>query len=662
MGRYILISLLAFMFFGCGGSSEPAKKGVKTQLKGVAVDDLIVNGIVKAYAANNLTNILATGRTDSVDGSYTLNIIYDGVVIVKVTCDSASQMKNPANGSTKPCISGLALRSATAVTPTGGSIKVNTSLISELMVRQMNENGTTKQNLENAQNNIGLMFGFDPVATSPVENVLYSKTIGAIHNMTDDNRTILDVIDDINADLKDGQAGDDGNISAKLAQSMRDVGISNNLTQTNGNYTPPANAAPLSDIAQSKTFFRELRTQAMSVVDYDNQGTPGFLDNESKNLATALESVTLNSDIAAMYVTSTITQILETIDDDQNSSTKSIENSQTREITVTKSTSPAIWTYAVTEGSTSLYAGTVTLPAELPSNISPDNFTTLTASFNGKVPMRKLGTSSGTSEQVFITSMTLTKTTLGADFVLNNTSLRANSELVSIPNASISIGYDYNNSAVEDDKLTMNFVKLNSLAVNGTISGYSINGTLAVPTYVINNTLADKNFFENYNSTTLPKKITYSGDINNTTTSAGLSGALTIDWLNAATMDLTDESNDKPNINISSNGTLKMPTRPAMIVNFGYTNPSGVNNFTFSYSYNTTVINGTGNFDELMQDGTIVLSNHLGLEITIKQTDGNIVYGSQSSVTKGGKQIGELQEREGVPIVKYIDGSFESLP
>ena len=660
MRLYLVGALAAFLMVGCGGggSSNTNQSVATASLRGVAVDDLIVNGIVEAYAANDISNVLATGRTSATDGSYILDVTYDGVVVVKVTCDDDSLMKNPDDNTTKSCIDGMELRSATAVTPTSGTVEVevNISPLSELMVRQMmvrqvsDENITAVAALEAAQNNIGLMFGLDPVAESPVLNDAYSDIISAIHNMAnDDNKSILDIIDEINDDLKDGEAGDDGNISARLAEAMSDVNVSNNLTNGGGTYTPPPNSGSMSDIEQSKAFFDELRAQAMSVVDYNDNGTPGFLDNEAESLGTALENVALNADIAGEYVAGVITQILDTIDNNNTTSTKNIEGSKTRKSTVTRTTNTStsvVWEYSVEDDGDEKYSGTVTFLQEIPSNFSPVNFETLTASYDGTVPMRELGNSTDTGEQRFVTNITLTKTTVGADFVLSNATLSAGADSMGISNFSISTGYDYNET---EDKTTMNFVKLNSLTLNGTVSEYSMSGTVTVPTYVVNSEM-------------IPKVVTFTGNITNTTTAASLTGTLSVDWLNAETMDLTEESNDEPSVDVSFNGRLQMPTHPVMVLNLGYTNPSQDNNLTFSYSYDATVINGTANFDEEMQNGTIVLTNHIGLEATIKQENGEIVYGAQSSVKKGGKVIGKLQQREDVPVIKYIDGTFESLP
>ena len=64
-----------------------------------------------------------------------------------------------------------------------------------------------------------------------------------------------------------------------------------------------------------------------------------------------------------------------------------------------------------------------------------------------------------------------------------------------------------------------------------------------------------------------------------------------------------------------------------------------------------------------MHNGTITLSTHTGLRATIKVENGDVVYGAESSVTRNGTPVGQLEERAGgVPVIAYTDGTFESLP
>jgi len=104
MKKRILISSAAvaalMMMTGCGGGGEDGDNLVASSpatVYGVAVDDLILNGKVKAVDENNQT--LAEGRTNSEDGSYTLKFAHQGVVIVNVSCDENSTMKDMVTGS-----------------------------------------------------------------------------------------------------------------------------------------------------------------------------------------------------------------------------------------------------------------------------------------------------------------------------------------------------------------------------------------------------------------------------------------------------------------------------------------------------------------------------------------------------------------------------------
>jgi hypothetical protein len=84
---------------------------------------------------------------------------------------------------------------------------------------------------------------------------------------------------------------------------------------------------------------------------------------------------------------------------------------------------------------------------------------------------------------------------------------------------------------------------------------------------------------------------------------------------------------------------------------------------TFYYNYDKTAISGIVSFDKNRKYGTINLSSgNSGVAMKVVVINGKITYGSRSQVTRNGKVVGELQERENVPVIKYIDGSFESLP
>jgi len=164
-----------------------------------------------------------------------------------------------------------------------------------------------------------------------------------------------------------------------------------------------------------------------------------------------------------------------------------------------------------------------------------------------------------------------------------------------------------------------------------------------------------------YNGGRLPKKVTFDGNITNTQTGSMLSGALRVDWRNAASIDLT-QRDPLPVVDVHFSGLVKRTGYKDMTLMLGFNNENEKSRFSFSYAYDATAINGTGLFDKEMQNGSITLHSHNGIEAEIAVAGGKVLYGEKSSVTRDGRKIGELQERASVPVIKYTDGTFESLP
>jgi len=694
MKLYLAGALAAVLMAGCGGSSS-GSSAEKVSLNGVAVDDLIVNGIVKAYPANNPNKVLATGKTDN-KGAYTLDVAYDGVVVVEVECKvGTSYMYNPAIPNKQiPCVNGLKLNSAADVSPDKGSIEVNISPLTEMVVRQMKESGNvTEKELTAARNNIQQMFLVDPLEADPTEGN-YAKVIGAIHKVADEDpdKDILKVIDEIAEDYKDGEAGDDNQVmSAKLAAAMDDAGIVNPLTYKKGVFTPVESDPTQDGIAVSKAFFDELRTQAMSIVDYNESGTPGFLDTEAQSIGTALEDVSLNVGTASEIAVKHVIRVLDLVKEGSSEDTVTLSN--TKSVLYTKTSNNLVWTYSVVESGTEVATGTITLPSENPDNLSLKTYTgTLTAKFDGIVPL-EFEDNVVSGHQRLIADISLTKKDYGSDVAINKASLTSDTASVAMKDLKLEAHYSF-----DGDEVVMDHVIYNTLTLDANATPYNFSGTLSAPEYVQNGSIKGKGFMIKgsssggavpssgvsggnndsyslqqprdadsddegfYNSGYIPKKLVFDGSITNSSNHGYIKGKVTVDWLNAQAMNLNGSSDAKAIVDVSVTGKIKAPERPEMMINLGYTNPNNRSNLRFVYAYDNTIINGTGAFDKEVENGTITLTTLNGLKATIKVVNGDVVYGPQSSVTKDGTKIGELQDKEGVPVIKYTDGTFESLP
>ena len=753
MKKRILISsaaVAALMMTGCGGggkdSNDPGASSQAT-VHGVAVDDLILNGKVKAFDENN--QLLAEGRTSNEDGSYTLSLTHQGVVVVNVSCDENSTMKDMATGATQSCGADVNL-SAVAAVESGVQTKVNITPLTQVVYERAKtlaeaDSKLDSEDVKKARSEVGLMFGLDPVADDPTQGT-YAEVVRSIDQLAEDehNGSVMTVSTALAEELSDGEANGDADDTVKsLAQLMEDENITNSLTETNGTYAPPANAASLSDIEAAKTLADELRAQAMSVVDYKNSGTPGFLDNEASAMDTALQNVTMNIGYMGDAIDTIANMIGESYAQGQTHIQKNPMGSA-RVFTVDK-TGAGAWSYKIVEGSTT-WSGTVSFPEVLLGDqAEAELYTTgtLTMNVQGDVPLDYTAvTESGVEDkQSFEGTVTMTKKATGADISLSG-KVASNGTSIELKEATAELGYSESQPDTEGNtEAVFNYFKLNKIVLQGKVGAYTIDGSLVVNAYTQNTKLASKGgvyelpesgfgvyFYCNdgsqanvsdvtfeYNGTTyhpsgysindfwfdnlkgdiqdtevipnlhytgsclsgadlsvnttgtwsysheniansgwLPSDLSFEGAISRT--GALLKGTINAKWLNANHIDM--EADDAtPLVDVKFDGTLEMPERPKMLTTLQFIN-SGGNELFASYSYDTTVINLSALLNAEMQPVEASITTHNGLDLEIVVNDDDSVDGN---LTKDGKLVGTVEERNGAPVIKYIDGTFESL-
>lgn len=165
------------------------------------------------------------------------------------------------------------------------------------------------------------------------------------------------------------------------------------------------------------------------------------------------------------------------------------------------------------------------------------------------------------------------------------------------------------------------------------------------------------------NSGRFPSEITFNGTLANTTDSTSLNANIDAKWTNIADANLSD-ANYQPNLNITANGTLKMPASAVMNVGLTYSNTGTSRNVKVTYVNNDThdvSITADTAFDD---NGTkiINLSSSSGIKATIQLGSNNKVDYANSSITNSaGDSIGTIEDLSGTPVVQFKDGSIESL-
>jgi hypothetical protein len=207
--------------------------------------------------------------------------------------------------------------------------------------------------------------------------------------------------------------------------------------------------------------------------------------------------------------------------------------------------------------------------------------------------------------------------------------------------------------AILDTNGSMDYMRINGLGVKASKGDYNFDGLLSFPTYVVNPT-AD---VEGHH---IPSAFSFDGTITDQSNNSSLNGNVIVALKNATTINLS--GNGEPMLAVTIAGNLRMPSRPVLNVTLGFENmAANSDEYSLSYSYESVVINGTAELDREGENGLIDFTSTNGLHVHIILANGEIDT-AQSNVTKDGHVIGHFEERSGIMVIKYADGSFESLP
>ncbi len=753
----------SLLLSGCGGGGDnPPPSSPTTSsitITGTAVDELILNGVIKVRKNSASGEIVKTGRTSSTDGTYTIEAPgFDGVAVIEVTCDASSQIL--VNGATQSCPLTKPLYSAAPVTK-NSTVTANTSPATHVMFMMATQGNTDAtidpQTLEQARLAAAQVFATDPILSDPTTGI-YADVIEAFHEAAaDSSKSIEEIIEEISTDAADGVFGNDTNLTSVLAEKMKENNITTEFADNNGTYTPevPDDAATLDDVQAAKDFFANLRTQGE---DLFKDG--GLFDSEAQSMQSLLENVTLNGDLAGTIIGNLLDAVGYAIDNNLTDHNRTLEtlNGDTRVANLSRTDlNEKIWSYTITDTkngtSEQRGSGTITLPAAVPADIDPSAFTTLTAAFDGTIPATKLFEQTQ-STQTFKANATMTKTTDGAHLEVSDITLSTtDGTMIGIKGFKADAGYDYNASN-QNDPMTLKYIKLNEITLNGALDqNYTGTGTLKVG-YAMNGSMADDGFinetytttiegnivciheteyyqsgiyansqftiqldnrtiniptdangwfrrtidgqyqyndlmnanitfdqstcptsttptlqwFNSYvendtkirNSGYIPNTMTLDGNLTNVQTGTEYQGMVGVELLNAA--DINVSSEDDPHVKVTLSGTLKRAGLNDMSLNLQAENNPDTNISTASlaYVYGTTTVNAQSTISD-EGDGNITITSGSGLAITIVLDNGHIDYNTTTPLTKDGKVVGNLVQRNGVDMIKYIDGFLESL-
>lgn len=387
-------------------------------------------------------------------------------------------------------------------------------------------------------------------------------------------------------------------------------------------------------IASAKKVLQELRTEAISIVDYNNSAEPGYLDSEALKINNALGECSQNS----LKLSSKIIKYLE---NDDNVTNESWDDGSVFSRECNKQGNIITCSYEHKKDNNT-YSGNY----QFNKFKSPDELEigeSLHYEFHGTVPINDYKT-----RQTYDLNSTITKTGNGIEYLLKNTSIENNNTKLGIS--------DLNVTKINDDN-GAHHLELNTISLNGQCKNYKTEGVFNLQNYVENDN--QLGWF--------PKNINFSGSLKNNATQGEISASVDVSLENIKTI---TEYDDKA-VNISVNGTLQMPERPKLTIALSYKNSidelDKYHNYGAKYSYDDTHINIDSIMDKENKNGEITINSKVGITFKVIILDGKLVEGdgdneTGSIVTYNGELIGTLEYRNKVVIVKYSDGTFESIP
>lgn len=399
-----------------------------------------------------------------------------------------------------------------------------------------------------------------------------------------------------------------------------------------------------SSIHAAKALFQSIRTEAAGLfaIDHADTGNNAFLSHEAESIERSLGSAVLDAGLVASYSAKIIEAML--------SETTETTTEDGRYITL-QQVSGRQWDYNISNMTAqTTWRGHVILPESLNlQNIEEEN-----ASLRGTFPLYLLHDSENTNATQQATLDLHLKRKPTEDFLLDIRRLSVAHDDTNMTFSHFTVDANYT-----ADSTQLNFIKVKGTGVHLKIPGYTYDGNMTIPetSYVQNSTLKDNNGY-------LPSRLLWSGILRDTSTNASLNGTIQLDWIDANSSDVSVVRPETASLKLILNGLLKRPhyQDTNMVMHIEQAAGGTQRHIVASYKNNNLDMSLEGTFDASMHNGNVIISSSNGVTVYIAVANGEIVYNSQASyVEKDGERIGTIEKQNNVPVVRYIDGTFESL-
>ncbi len=652
----------------------------KIRISGFIYDDIIKNATVSIKVNANPIAGVSSGTSDPTTGRYTFDI--DSTLIPTGKALEFIATKTVGSGEN---IKLTSLVSTDKLLDNVVNGKANASRMGDLIVSNVT---TAKAVVAQILNPTVLTDGTLNSTMLTVESG-YSDTVvkvaGAIKYVVDDAGTTGGSVDTLAyaQTLVTSTGGTTGITTDHSSLVTGDVVLNGQLSTEIAVVAPTA----ASGIAASRAMVQELRTQALSLVDYNNSGTPGFINTKALAVQEATRNVA-GPDMGSIGYFVSAMQLA-----DKNIVNFAL-NVPVNVIEATKVTSGANYG--------DMYGNQYTVQILGSSNLQNQPYELQRLLWMNDVPYSMTVTRTGDHSYSYtFTNANDTTKTYSGTFGLNNLAI---SMIGTLP-VTKSWNYDYNSQIASAVHNTINVSVTGTVGAVSTITGqFNYAGT--VKTYAENGsldstfTLTNAKYNQIKNGTTwiyeplsfdgkfemktytltgkvtastyididngygqmihIPKNVTFDGKASDSSDGSYISGLVNGSITNTIT-NVNDALFD-----VSFTGKINVPSRPLTTVILTMKNKDANKaDVTLSYTYDKTKIDITGLVSTTATiygtnvSYTAQLKNQAGvtIDVTSDATGKNVI----GIVSKDGIKIGTIDMLSTVPRVIYYDGTFETL-
>ncbi len=667
----IFFIISVWILTGCGGGSssnsisQNSKEYPPANLMGETSRDYIIKN-AKIFIKSPNGNYKKETFTDE-NGRYEIKIdkFLQPLSITLVCTENSKIVKNDTEE--EKCEEGMVLKSFTPPLYPGKTIKANITLLSDLAYYIADElGGLTKENTQDAIAIISQVFGgVNPIQSDPSKGK-YKDVLKALRasGMDKEDKKILfaKALTDGYIDPNDPKEKEilktlSNNLKRNYQANLLTKAVSKNRVIT---IITPTIKEEDPKIQSAKDMLKDMREEVISIKNYKDPNNPSVYDKELKNFHKISQNNVFPN---VSYIGSFVQRMTDTIKRLEEEGLKETKEEFSREngdenftLVIKKETQEplnyASWDYMILGGDQN-YSGSFTY---IPKNEENQTFKNAKAySFFGSLPLsnkNSLKEKSKDAEYFKGKAVRFDNNESSYYLVLSATMETDTDNNKSVYEIKDSKYLVTTKKEVQKDVSDIKSVKAQFAVISISIPTYEINGMFKFSDY-------QKNRFYKKNGSIAPSSIKFSGTIKGKTTQSEFKGDLMMKIKNFVKSDLTKKNPLLYEYKIA--GELNLPQHDPILLT-GYFDEIEKNRYynEISYTFGAKTIFTSG---ELLKD------EYFKWDLTIRNQEAITMHvvGNEKGEFKGdvevdNEKVGKFEKLNGIPIVRFKDGTFESIP